>query len=72
MFHWMMHKAINIVHRETQCDDQPAQICCTSLQQCCTSNFTGEDTFLEVMDNLGNSVITIADHIQCCLEISFH
>jgi len=72
MFHWTMHNAIQIVFSETLTfDDQGMQVSNTSLQHWSFCSFTGEDTFLEVMDKLGNSVVTIAHYVQFCLDILF-
>jgi hypothetical protein len=72
MFHWTMHNAIQIVFSETLTfDDQGMQVSNTSLQHWSSCSFTGEDTFLEVMDKLGNSVVTIAHYVQFCLDILF-
>jgi len=67
-----MHNAIQIVFSETMTfDDQGMQVSSTSLQHWSSCSFTGEDTLLEVMDKLGNFVVTIANNVQFCLDIPF-
>jgi 2-hydroxy-3-keto-5-methylthiopentenyl-1-phosphate phosphatase len=72
LFHWTMHNAIQIVFSETMImDDQGMQVSSTSLQHWSSCSFIGEDSFLEVMDKLGHSMVTIVDYLQFCLDIPF-
>jgi 2-hydroxy-3-keto-5-methylthiopentenyl-1-phosphate phosphatase len=72
LFHWTMHNAIQIVFSETMImDDQGMQVSSTSLQHWSSCSFIGEDSFLEVMDKVGHSMVTIVDYLQFCLDIPF-